>query len=514
LSAPGAWLALGLGALTLVRLALIGGSDLIPDEAYYFFWTQKIEPCYWDQPAGVAVGNWFVVLLFGKSPFALRFGAVILSLVSSIFAYDLGRTCLGSRTRAAKGTLLAQILPLLAVGAVLILHDAVLGAAAVMTLAFWARALFRDEPKWWYAAGFTFAVALYAKFSAVLLLVGLLAYALFSPMARKRLFRPEPFVSAFLAAVLFSPVIAWNVRNGWVAYYAVAKLSKDADLSFWQRLLSLLEFSSSQVLLVTPILFFFLAWACLSAFSRRKEEGGEGRLFLATVCAGIFFYFAVSSLRAKIQGNWAALAYIPGCLLVVDFLSEKWKSARIRKWAVAGIILAGAATIVIHLHTVRPFLPIPPRADMTAQAHGWTELADFVNKELQSGRPGTAVMARRYQVASELKFYLDPGVDVYCASYASRGSQFDIWQDFGKLEGRDVIYLDTKGRSRKLFLHFSGALPLPDFELGPPGRSNKTLRVFRLENFKVRGPLQAYFHDPFSDALKRLKHRVLVGRKS
>jgi 4-amino-4-deoxy-L-arabinose transferase-like glycosyltransferase len=510
---PALRLAVGLGALTIIRLLLIGQTNLIPDEAYYFFWADKLEACYWDQPAGVAVVGKLALWLFHKSVFGVRLMAVGLSLIASLAAYDLGKTCLGSPIKAAHGALLTQIQPLLGLGAVLMLHDTVMAAACMVALAFAARAVVNDKPVWWYAAGIAGTAALYAKFSAILLAPCLVVFFILSSKSRRHLLRPEPYLASFMAAVLFSPVILWNMRNGWVAYYAVSKLSGNSGMSIFERMVSPFDFLGSQILLATPILFALIALALFDVWKKRRHESMEGRIFLASVTAGIIGYFFVQAFRAKVQGNWAALAYIPGSLLAVDYIADRWSRRRVRTWSLAGIALAAIATLCIHVHAIRPFIPLPAGVDMSAQAHGWEELSGEVKGHLKNYGSGAAVMARRYQVASELEFYLGPEVDVYCASYASRGSQYDIWQNYDELIGRDVVYVDYQGEARKLFLHFGEWEMLGQSHLGYAGRKTKPVNVFGLRSFKTKGPLEAYFADPFGDSLARLKYRIKAGGK-
>ncbi|MCC6156794.1 MAG: glycosyltransferase family 39 protein [Deltaproteobacteria bacterium] len=502
---PGRTLALTLGALTIVRLALIGRTDLIPDEAYYAIWADRLAAGYWDQPGGIAWWNALVMELLGRGATSLRIGAVVLSVVTSVFVYDLGRVTLGDAKRAMLGVLLLQALPLTSIGAVLIMHDTMLAAASAAVMACFARAVLHDEPRWWYVAAVCATIALYAKFSAVILAPAVLIAAIACGRTAHVLRRPHAYLAALGVAILFVPALAWNAQHDWVAYLAVTKLSTNAAFTLADRVASLGDFLASQVALVTPIVFGWTAYAIWLAL----RGNDPGRRFLAGFAATLFGYFVLQSLRAKVQGNWAALAYLPGALLAADAMIDLWERARPRKWAVAAVALAAVTTILIHVHALTPFLPIPPSADITAQSRGWKDLATRVEADARSGAARTAVLARRYQVASELRFYLPADIDVYCASYASRGTQFDIWQSFDELIGRDVIYVDYQGRAAKLFLHFDGAEDLPAQVMGSADRK---LNLWRLRSFDVEGPLRGYFARPFADAVERLRRRIDEGK--
>lgn len=502
-----------LAGVTALRFWLIGRTDLIPDEAYYAVWADRLDVCYWDQPGGIAFWNALMTAVFGRSDFALRAGAIALSLVSTFFTYDLGRTTLRDERLAALGALLAQFVPLLSMGAVLILHDTLLGAALSATMALVARAWLGERPRWWYAAAAVFTVALYAKFSAVILVVGAALFLIAEPSARRALRRGELWIGAAGVAVAFTPVIAWNARHGWVAYKAVTKLSTDVSMTVGERVTSLFDYFGSQLALVTPILLVLMMLGAREAWRDRREKVGAGAALLACWFIGFFAYFAAQALRAKVQGNWAAMAYVPGSLLAVRWMAAHGEGRTARRWSKAAIGLAATVTLLIHAHSVRSFLPIPPKIDPTAQAHGWKNLAGEVERQLSASPPGTAVLTRRYQVASELRFYLPGGVDVFCATHASRGHQFDLWQDFDRLSGRDVIYVDYQGRSAKLFLHFKGEEALPPVTMGTGRATDPRLNLWRLREFSTIGPLQSYFRRPFEDALERLEHRIEVGRE-
>ncbi|MBZ0274204.1 glycosyltransferase family 39 protein [bacterium] len=494
--------------LTGVRLALVGATDLIPDEAYYFFWSRTVAPAYWDQPGGIAFANFLIAAIFGASTFTVRLGAVILAAITTAFVYDLGRTTLGDDRRAAAAAILANVVPVFAAGSVLMLHDALLGAALAATIAFFARAILRNQPAAWYAAALAGSVALYAKLSAAILGGGLLAFFVLSRHARRSLARVEPFVAALMVAAFFAPAYLWIRAHESVTLLAVKKLASDASLSGLSRVVSFLDFAGAQALVATPIVFAFVALATWRVL-RRPDVAGEGRVFLAALTAGFALYFAAQSFAAKVQGNWAAPMYIPGFILATDYAIARLDRARVRKWALGGIALAAFVTVAGFVHAVHPLPFVPAGMDPATQAHGWSELADRVETILDE-HPGAAILARRYQIASELAFYV-PEADVFCASHVSRGSQFDIRQDYDDLVGRDVVYVDYQGRSRKLFLHFDAWEELPPHVLGARGAAGKRLNVFFLRGFRKDGPYADYFRAPFDAALVNLRARIDEG---
>jgi hypothetical protein len=59
--------ALLLLVVSIFRITIAVFLPLLPDEAYYWTWSQNLDFSYYDQGPGVAVWIWFFVSLFGNS---------------------------------------------------------------------------------------------------------------------------------------------------------------------------------------------------------------------------------------------------------------------------------------------------------------------------------------------------------------------------------------------------------------------------------------------------------------
>src|SRR5262249_57070866 len=86
-----------LGILTLLRLAFLiwGGLDLSPDEAHYWEWSRRLDLSYYSKGPLIAYLIAGLTLVFGTSAFAIRLGAVGLSLLGAWALYRLGRDPFG-----------------------------------------------------------------------------------------------------------------------------------------------------------------------------------------------------------------------------------------------------------------------------------------------------------------------------------------------------------------------------------------------------------------------------------
>jgi hypothetical protein len=92
------------------------------------------------------------------------------------------------------------------------------------------------------------------------------------------------------------------------------------------------------------------------------------------------------------------------------------------------------------LQAWRPLLPLAPRKDPIARAHGWDQLAAVVDSMAGDSFVGTRAFAadsggvatrwlaaERYQDASELSYHLPEHPHVFSLNIAGRANQYDLW---------------------------------------------------------------------------------------
>ena len=83
------WLAALLG-LTVLRLILAATLPVAPDEAYYWLWSQHLQPGYYDHPPMVALFIRIGTALFGATPFGIRlFGPLAAAAQCGVGRVDL-----------------------------------------------------------------------------------------------------------------------------------------------------------------------------------------------------------------------------------------------------------------------------------------------------------------------------------------------------------------------------------------------------------------------------------------
>ncbi|HPM78349.1 MAG TPA: glycosyltransferase family 39 protein, partial [bacterium] len=436
-----------------------------------------------------------------------RIPFLFLALVASLLTYGLLRRVV-DETAAVLGVLLLQVTPLFAAGAVLILHDSLLLAIAAGAWWLFAGIVLDDRPRGWPLLGVLFALGLYAKFSMVIVAVGFFLALLTVPRGRAHLRTPWPYLGALATAVLFAPVVLWNMKHDWIAQRAVGKLAFDPDVVGAARLASFFDFLGGQLGVITPVLAVVGFVAAIAACRERRDDEGK-RLLLAVPGLTILAYFAVNAWRAKIQANWPAVAWLALAPLAVDWTLRRIAAGRTHapRWLAAAALTVLLPTIVLHVHVFRPLATFEP--DIAAQFYGYDGLAEHVDA-LRRQHPQAALMTKRYQTASELVYYLSDRPTVYTADFAHRGSQFTLDNDWSRLIGRDVLYVDEQAMPGKLQRHFASVAELAPYVHQRGVAPARRMRVYLAQNMRWAGPLKSYFEDPVghqSERMERRKHK-------
>lgn len=449
----------------LLRVLLSGLVPLLPDEAYYWLWTQHLEAGYFDHPPGVAFLIRVGTLLFGETTAGVRAGPAIAAVITHIsaaaIAWQLGGRGESGARAAERAARLVVLIPIATIGLVLATPDAALFAAVMLALVGVERALaspVRSLPSlaWWTFTGIALGAAFVAKYTAVLLPAGLVLSCLLHPALRKRFAEFGPWWASVVALALFAPVVLWNYVNEWISFrfqlgHGFGAAARGSVIS------RELELLGGQLGLASPIFFVLLVlgiWAALRDGWRTRHiadatDVSTRRFALAVVSIVPMIFFAISASRRPVEANWPALIY-PSAIVLLATDTRRVLAGR---WWKAGSALAVFLLSVVVLQAWRPLLPLQARRDPIARAHGWSTLGAAVNRArgdaFLDGTVDRWVAADRYQDASEIAFHLPDHPTVFSLNLGGRPNQFDLWQTaYNKVrpgDGLVVVFDDNAG---------------------------------------------------------------------
>jgi undecaprenyl-diphosphatase len=478
-----------LAALTAGRLAYLaaGTLDLSPDEAHYWEWSRRLDLSYYSKGPLVAYVIRGLTAVLGDSAFAIRVGAVALSLVGAWALYRLGCETFGRATPGALAVIGLQLTPLVWAGSLLLTIDSPFLVLWSLLLLGLHRALTLGSTAAWVGAGLALGLGVLAKYSALFALPGLAVYLWRAPGARRAFRRPGPYLAGLVALAVISPVLVWNARQGWISARHVASQGRGGGLTADH----LLEFVGSQLGVLTPLAAGLLAWGAWHATREGLQRGREPYRFLAAFGIPVLAFYLLLALQGKVQANWAAAAYPSLALATAGLLLERRVAAtprrqRAQSWLLG--VTAGLALLVSLAGHVPDRLGLPARLDPTHRLRGWRQLGTRV-AELRAEMPDprrTFLASDRYQITSELAFYVPGRPPAYNLNLGRRLNQYDLWEGPDARRGWDALYVQEG--TRPLDERVAGAFARIDgpvvVEIPGGGRVARTFTVYRGHGFR------------------------------
>jgi undecaprenyl-diphosphatase len=478
----GLQVAAALGVLTLFRLGFLvwGGLDLSPDEAHYWEWSRRLDLSYYSKGPLVAYLIAALTHVFGASAFAIRLGAVGLSILGAWALYRVGQDLYGQPEPGALAVIGLQLTPLVWAGSLITTIDPPF--IVLWTLGLWAahRALTTGGAGAWLLVGLAIGVGSLAKYAMLFALPSLVLYIWLAPERRASLRRGGPLLAAVAALVTLSPVLVWNARVGWVSARHVASQGRGSGLT----LVHLPEFLGSQLLVLTPLVAVLLAWGLWvgvrEGFGRHREPY---RFLMAFTVPVLATYLAVG-LQGKVQANWAAAAYPPLALATAGLLVERRaRLADAQRGGQRRLLIATAAVALLMSAAAHAIdrLPLSPRLDPTTRLRGWAELGRTVASTLATmpDPSRTFLVSSSYQITSELAFYVPGGPPAYNFNLGRRLNQYDFWEGPDSRLGWDAVYVEEGAYpiNARVQAAFTRVDPPIVLEIT---RGDQVIRVFRV----------------------------------
>jgi 4-amino-4-deoxy-L-arabinose transferase-like glycosyltransferase len=429
-----------------------GYLELAPDEAHYWEWSRRLDWSYYSKGPLVAYLIALSTALGGSTEFFVRLPAVLLSVGTTVCVFGLVKDLFGDVRLALVTAVLLHIVPLFAAGALLMTIDPPL--AFFWTLLLWlvCRAMIGTRAVYWYAAGIALAGGLLSKYAMAYLVVSLGLFLATSPHYRVWLRRKEPYLMLAIGLAGFSPVIIWNLHHDAVSLkHVMGQADVQRGVTLHLSLETFAEFLGSQALALSPLLFCWMLIAMVMSLWEGLRQRDDRWLFLFWGWAPTFSLMLALSLRQKVQANWAAPAYITALMATAAYVAHRWRGVpqgvltHLRPVG-AGlmIILALGMTVALHDPTLFVRLGLQPSADPLARLKGWRALARAVEVLAAQMPRAPFLLSDRYQISSELAFYVTGQPHTYNVNLGRRLNQYDLWDGLPTLAGHDAIYIQPE----------------------------------------------------------------------
>lgn len=477
--ARGAWgswkavvlLVLAVTAARIVYLRFFCPYTLVEDEAFYWEWSRRLALSYYTKGPGIAWTIAGFTGLFGDTAFAVRLPAVLFGGLTALVLARLGEDVTedegitGGEGRPARVAFLAAagflVIPMYQVMGLLMTIDG--PYAACWAMACWAawRAFRRGSRAAWLGLGAAIGVGFLYKYTILLLLPGLVLFAIL----RRRELRVCRHATGWgIAGLLvmfaaFVPVVVWNQQQGWptLAHLLGHLGVKGGDVPVTQGQGQgwhyspkwTLDFVGAQIGMVGPMLAV-MALACRRSSPTSPRAGAD--VFLMCCGLPLLVTYLLVSFVTEPEGNWALASYLTGVLLAARVIAGSptptttsregallrwsWKAA---VWV--GVIVALALLRFDLMHRVvqpvyekivgeprRPLIPLGRFMGADVMSAHAQRLVDQLHEETGLD---PFVISLHYGRAAQFAFYMPGHPSITCSTSLMNGrrTNYDYWED-------------------------------------------------------------------------------------
>ena len=423
-------------SLYILRLIMIGFMGLMPQDAYYYYYSEHLSLSYFDHPPMVAYMLKLFSLVLGKSVLAIKLTDFIITLLSLIAFY---RLCLffQNKSRAVITTIVYGSTFMVTILSINTTPDVPLMLFWTLSLIVFFKAINEEKTIYWILSGILMGLTFDSKYTAVFLVVGAILFLILSKKYRHLLFsyRTLWMLGFFLIAI--SPILIWNVQNDWISikYQSTERVGTASNFSFNPKLF--LGTLGTQILILFPILLgaiFNRLYKKGKLFISKKEIPKITERYLISFSYPLIIFFFLISFIYWVKLNWIMPGYIAATILVVPFLSRKLINYHM------GI------SVFIHILLLVQivFYPINLKTDDTW--YGWEELAEKVDS-IQGVHPDHFIFSNDdYKTTAVLNFYLDN--EIYSGNIiGEKGYQFAVNQvSPNSLNGKSAIFINSENK--------------------------------------------------------------------
>lgn len=400
------------GLLLILNLIQSFFTELIFDEAYYWYYSQNMAWGYFDHPPMVA---WLIKMssLFFDGELGVRFMSCILSVGTYIFLWLLVDNPEKNK-HIPLFFILGFSITLLNAYGFLTLPDTPLLFFTAFFL--WVYKKFLQEQSFSLALllGIVIAALMYSKYHAVLVIV----FVLLSNI--KLVLNKYAWLAVIISLLCFSPHFLWLMENDFVSIkYHISERPNQAysfmkfTVGFFVNLIALFGFTF-------PIVYYIL-------YKTRPTDKFTKALLYLTY--GVVLFFFVSSFNRRVQTQWLIIIAIPLMVMVYRYILDNSKSRK-------RIFRLGIINIVLLLYG-RLWLVHQPLLPIVYESHGNKE---WVRKITDQVGDIPVIFENSYRNAPMFTFYSgNPSFSLNNIMY--RQNQYTIDSSEFRLQHKKILYV-------------------------------------------------------------------------
>ena len=401
-------------ALTALRLTYASLIDLRTDEAYYWTWSKENVLSFLDHPPMIA---WFIrfgTAIFGDTNLGVRFAGIVAMLVTQLLLADIVRRV----THDWRAVIVVVLLPEAGLYYGLLMAKVSPDVAMIpfATAMVWAliRLWESQDARWWLAAGVFGGLALLSKFTAVMLIPAVLAFALVPDWRARWLRSPYPWTAALIAVALFSPVLIWNAGHDWASFRF--QFVRATATHGWS-LRTVGDFIGLQFGLVGFISFPVVLSALVITASRGYRRLDAVAILLSTCVLLPFCYFFWRSLTLRVGDTWPMFMWPIGfaaAAINIVMLRREDRPGMVKSavwWSTAAIVTGIAFVVGVFVYYVATPFNFIGKNDPIGGEAGFEQIVSRAEVELQK-TGATWIATTDYRTYAMLRWFFAGRVPV------------------------------------------------------------------------------------------------------
>ncbi|UJH66190.1 ArnT family glycosyltransferase [Allomuricauda sp. SCSIO 65647] len=406
-----------LSALFLLNILQSHFTELIYDEAYYWYYAQDLAWGYFDHPPMVAYLVKLSSFFFGDE-LGVRLMSCFLGVGTYIVLWYLIK-----EEEKKKNVLLFFLLlfsmPLLNAYGFLTLPDTPLLFFTALFLLAYKKFVGKSTVGLSIVLGLAMAALMYSKYHAILIIF----FVLLSNLALVK--NKLAWLAVAVAILCYLPHLAWLYANDFITikYHLFERPNQPYSFE---------KFTLGYFLNLVLIFGLLFPWAYWALFKNKANDHFKKSLLY--ISYGVLLFFFISSFNRRVQTQWIVIVCIPMAILAYDYFCNR---PRPKKW----ILRFGTASAIILLFTRLGLVhkPLFPVVYETHDNKKWVATLE----EKVGDTP--VVFENSYRRAPMYAFY-SGNTSFSLNNFHYRQNQYNIDDSEEKMQGKRVAHVTQYAR--------------------------------------------------------------------
>ncbi|HHT0592211.1 TPA: ArnT family glycosyltransferase [Legionella anisa] len=427
---------------------------------YYYAWGKHLAWSYFDGPPMIAYLFHISRAVFGETFFSINIIGFLCLIAGAYYIYRIGCLLHDQRTGLISALIWVALPTTTESIFVRVLYDAPLNLFTILSFFYFARYISSKRILDIYLCALFVGAMLLSKYTAVVSVIGLLLYVVFSK--QRQLFKSIHFYLASLVIILMVvPVIYWNVNHDWISITYL--------LNFHSQIQNNTTVAHSLLVLFGSLFVnysVFLLFAALGWFKYRQTKNSSNNpvleLTYAVLLVGLLFWSIVTLLG----GDARAVYLTPlgmNLALITGFNVARYHYQRF--FMIVYPLFLSFSIVVIIANSW-------PIATYLKKGRAYTVLKTAVNAPeiIKKGQP---VVTGYFANAAALNFFMprEPVYAIPCGDI----NQYQYWGEAfldalfkGKIDKISYVdFRDTKQCAERFFNHCQSVATLSHHKMIP-----------------------------------------------